>query len=380
MSELERIAVVEEPVAQAQVQAQAQAQAQVQAQLQAQPHARSGQKYVTPQGFTAIRDGIKARPSARTSSEAGTPAAGDRSSTEGPRRKPPWLRVKAPTGAGFGSVKAIVHEHRLATVCEEAKCPNIGECWNAGTATIMLMGAVCTRACRFCAVDTGNPRGWLDPEEPLNAARTVELMGLKYVVLTSVDRDDLPDGGAGHYAACVRAIKTLKPATAVEALTPDFQGVLRDVETVVDSGIEVFAQNIETVRRLTHPVRDPRAGYEQTLRVLGHAKRHRPTVLTKTSLMLGLGESAEEIAATMDDLRGVGVDILTLGQYLQPTRNHLPVERFVPPGEFDRYREWALERGFLECVSGPLVRSSYRAERALERNNAGLDNRALLNR
>jgi lipoyl synthase len=326
---------------------------------------RSGEKYLTPQGFTAIRDGIKARPG-----------------TEGPSgaRKPPWLRVKAPTGAGFGNVKAIVHGHRLATVCEEAKCPNIGECWNAGTATLMLMGAVCTRACRFCSVDTGNPRGWLDPEEPLHAARTVELMGLKYVVLTSVDRDDLPDGGAGHYAACVRAIKTLRPATAVEALTPDFQGVLHDVETVVESGIEVFAQNIETVRRLTHPVRDPRAGYEQTLRVLEHAKHHRPSVLTKTSLMLGLGESSAEIAETMDDLRRVTVDILTLGQYLQPTRHHLPVERFVPPDEFDRYREWALERGFLECVSGPLVRSSYRAERALERNNAGLDNRALLAR
>jgi lipoyl synthase len=341
---------------------------------------RSGEKYLTPQGFTAIRDGIKAPAGARPPVGADTPAGSAGSCTVGAPRKPPWLRVKAPTGAGFGNVKAIVHEHRLATVCEEAKCPNIAECWNAGTATIMLMGAVCTRACRFCSVDTGNPRGWLDPEEPRNAARTVELMGLKYVVLTSVDRDDLPDGGAGHYAACVRAIKALRPATAVEALTPDFQGVLCDVETVVDSGIEVFAQNIETVRRLTHPVRDPRAGYEQTLRVLRHAKRHRAGVLTKTSLMLGLGESATEIAETMDDLRRAGVDLLTLGQYLQPTRYHLPVERFVPPDEFDRYREWALERGFVECVSGPLVRSSYRAERALERNNAGLDNRTFLPR
>ncbi len=323
---------------------------------------RSGEKYVTPQGFTAIRDGIRARSPPQPSSP----------------RKPPWLRVRAPTGAGFGTVSGIVRAHRLATVCEEAKCPNIGECWNAGTATLMLMGAVCTRACRFCAVDTGNPRGWLDPEEPHHAARTVELMGLKYVVLTSVDRDDLPDGGAGHYAACVRAIKARNPHTAIEALTPDFQGVLADVQTVVDSGIEVFAQNVETVRRLTHPVRDPRAGYEQTLRVLQHAKVHNPRVLTKTSLMLGLGESAAELADTMDDLRRAGVDILTLGQYLQPTRHHLPVERFVPPDEFDLYREWALSRGFLECVSGPLVRSSYRAERALERNNAGLDNRALL--
>src|ERR1700685_1263149 len=185
----------------------------------------------------------------------------------------------------------------------------------------MLMGSVCTRACRFCAVDTGNPRGWLDPAEPENAARTVELMKLRYVVLTSVDRDDLSDGGAAHYAACVRAIKRANPATAVEALTPDFRGVQADVATVVDSGLEVFAQNVETVRRLTHPVRDPRAGYEQTLSVLQFAKGHRPLVLTKTSLMLGLGETDAEIRETMADLRAVGVDILTLGQYLRPTPN-----------------------------------------------------------
>jgi lipoyl synthase len=323
-------------------------------------HPRSGEKYVTPQGFTAIRDGIRPRSGA----------------VETDLRKPAWLKARAPTGSGYAGVRALVREHRLATVCEEAKCPNIGECWNAGTATLMLMGAVCTRACRFCSVDTGNPHGWLDPQEPQNAARTVELMKLGYVVLTSVDRDDLPDGGAAHYAACVRAIKARSPRTAVEALTPDFQGVLRDVGTVVDSGIEVFAQNIETVRRFTHPVRDPRAGYEQTLAVLAHAKRHRPGVLTKSSLMLGLGETDEEIEATLADLRAAQVDIVTLGQYLRPTRNHLPVQRYVTPQEFDRYRERALALGFLECVSGPLVRSSYRAERALERNNAGLDNRS----
>jgi lipoyl synthase len=324
--------------------------------------ARSGEKYLTPQGFTAVRDGIKAR--------SGSPPAPA-------GRKPPWLKARAPTGAGYHTVRALVREHRLATVCEEAKCPNIGECWNAGTATIMLMGAVCTRACRFCAVDTGNPHGWLDAQEPEHAARTVELMKLRYVVLTSVDRDDLPDGGAAHYAACVRAIKHRNPRTAVEALTPDFQGVLADVATVVDSGIEVFAQNIESVRRLTHLVRDPRAGYEQTLRVLAHAKQHRPAVLTKSSLMLGLGERDGEIAATLADLRAAGVDIVTLGQYLRPTVNHLAVERFVTPQEFDRYREQALALGFLECVAGPLVRSSYRAEQALDRNNAGLDNRRL---
>jgi lipoic acid synthetase len=339
MSELKGIAVVAEAVA-----------------------VRSGEKYLTPQGFTAIRDGIKAH------AAAAAPAAA---------RKPPWLKARAPSGSGYQGVRALVREHRLATVCEEAKCPNIGECWNAGTATIMLLGAVCTRACRFCSVDTGNPRGWLDPQEPENAARTVELMRLKYVVLTSVDRDDLADGGAAHYAACVRAIKRRTPHTAVEALTPDFQGVLADVEAVVDSGIEVFAQNIETVRRLTHPVRDPRAGYEQTLAVLAHAKRHRPALLTKSSLMLGLGETDAEIAVTLRDLRAAGLDIVTLGQYLRPTLNHLPVERFVTPREFDRYRDEALGYGFLECVSGPLVRSSYRAEQALNRNNAGLDNRSL---
>ncbi|HEX3602757.1 MAG TPA: lipoyl synthase [Steroidobacteraceae bacterium] len=322
--------------------------------------ARSGEKYTTPQGFTAIKDGVKS---------SSAPAANP--------RKPAWLRAPLATGAAFGAVKQIVREHRLSTVCEEAKCPNIGECWNAGTATIMLMGAVCTRACRFCAVDTGNPRGWLDPEEPENVAKSVQLMRLKYVVLTSVNRDDLPDGGAGHYAAAVRAIKRLNPGTAVEALTPDFQGVMSDVHTVLDSGLDVFAQNVETVRRLTHPVRDPRAGYEQSIGVLRAAKVYKPDVLTKTSLMLGLGESDAEIRETLADLRAAQVDVLTLGQYLRPTPNHLNVERFVTPQQFDRYRVWALDLGFLECVSGPLVRSSYRAEQVLERNNAGLDNTQL---
>src|SRR5450432_1035896 len=322
---------------------------------------RSGDKYLTPQGFTAIRDGIKSRPVAPQPVPA----------------KPPWLRAQMASGANFNAVRGIVHEHRLSTVCEEAKCPNIGECWNAGTATIMLMGAVCTRACRFCAVDTGNPRGWLDAEEPQNVAKSVQLMRLKYVVLTSVNRDDLPDGGAGHYAAAIRAIRRLNPGTAVEALTPDFQGVMNDVRTVLDSGLDVFAQNVETVRRLTHPVRDPRAGYEQSIEVLRAAKVYKPAVLTKTSLMLGLGETDAEIRETLADLRVAQVDILTLGQYLRPTPNHLNVERFVSPQQFDQYRVWALDLGFLECVSGPLVRSSYRAEQALKRNNAGLDNTQL---
>jgi lipoic acid synthetase len=318
---------------------------------------RSGEKYRTPQGFTAIKDGVKSQ------------GANDRSALGG---KPRWLKAPLASGVAFDAVRQIVRAHRLSTVCEEAKCPNIGECWNAGTATIMVMGAVCTRACRFCSVDTGNPHGWLDAEEPANVARSVSLMRLKYVVLTSVDRDDLADGGAAHYAACVRAIKAVNPGTAVEALTPDFQGVLADVQTVIDSGVDVFAQNVETVRRLTHPVRDARAGYEQTIAVLAHAKRYKSAVLTKTSLMLGLGESEAEILETLQDLRDAGVDIVTLGQYLRPTVNHLPVERFVTPEEFAAYRTRGLELGFLEVVSGPLVRSSYRAERALERNNAGL--------
>jgi lipoic acid synthetase len=237
----------------------------------------------------------------------------------------------------------------------------------------MLMGSVCTRACKFCSVDTGNPKGWLDHEEPKNTARAVSVMGLKYVVLTSVNRDDLPDGGAEHYAETVKAIKASNPNIAVEALTPDFKGIYSSIETIVNSGIEVFAQNMETVERLTHPVRDIRAGYQQTLDVLAESKRINPNVLTKTSLILGLGETDDEIEKTMDDLIANNVDILTLGQYLRPTLNHLPIEKWVTPEEFNYYRDLGLSKGFLEVVSGPMVRSSYRAERVLEKNNAGLD-------
>jgi lipoyl synthase len=317
---------------------------------------KSGEKFQTALGFSAIKNGIKRDPSASRVSE----------------RKPPWLRARIGSGKNFDAVKRTVRDNRLSTVCEESHCPNIGECWDNGTATIMLMGSVCTRACRFCAVDTGNPNGWLDANEPANAAEAVRLMALRYIVLTSVDRDDLPDGGAAHYAACVRAIKAVNPTTAIEALTPDFNGDRAAIEVVVDSGLQVFAQNIETVERLTHPVRDPRAGYERTLGVLQHAKRHRCDVLTKSSLMLGLGETDAEICTTMDDLRARDVDILTLGQYLRPTLNHLAVARWVHPDEFARYREWGLERGFTEVASGPLVRSSYRADRILEKNNLGL--------
>jgi lipoic acid synthetase len=221
-------------------------------------------------------------------------------------------------------------------------------------------------------VDTGNPKGWLDLDEPMHTAKAVQTMGLKYVVLTSVNRDDLEDGGAEHYAQTVKAIKALNPSTAVEALTPDFKGLSSSIETLVNCGLEVFAQNIETVKRLTHPVRDIRAGYEQTLEVLAESKRINLNVLTKTSLILGLGETDSEIEETMDDLIANKVDILTLGQYLRPTLNHLPVERWVTPEEFNNYRDIGLSKGFLEVVSGPMVRSSYRAERALEKNNAGL--------
>ena len=315
----------------------------------------SGKKYKTSQGFVAIKDGVKA-----------VDLAHER------LPKPAWLRMVNHTTPAYAQVKEQVKEHGLSTVCEEAKCPNIAECWSHGTATIMLMGAVCTRACRFCAVDTGNPQGWLDLNEPENTARTVALMNLDYVVLTSVNRDDLPDGGAKHYADSIRAIKVRSPRTKIEALTPDFQGIEKDVALLLDSGVDVFAQNVETVERLTYPVRDNRAGYWQTLKVLAYAKRYRPDVLTKTSLMLGLGETDDEIIQAMDDIRAQNVDILTLGQYLQPTKHHLPVVRYVTPEMFSKFRDIGLEKGFFEVASGPLVRSSYRADRIFKRDNLGL--------
>lgn len=279
------------------------------------------------------------------------------------RNKPAWLRASVPTGPNYLRLKEMTQRLRLSTVCQEAICPNIGECWSHGTMTIMLLGSVCTRACKFCAVDTGNPKGWVDPLEPLHVAQAVAELRLKYVVLTSVDRDDLEDGGAAHFAEVVRQIKLHHAAVKVETLTPDFQGDLGAVELVLQGGQEVFANNLETVRRLTPRVRDPRAGYDQTLKVLDHAKKVRPEVLTKSSLMLGLGESNQEILEAMRDLRAVGVEIITLGQYLRPTKHHLPVERYVTPEEFARYQEWGYQEGFVEVFSGPLVRSSYRAEK-----------------
>jgi lipoic acid synthetase len=282
--------------------------------------------------------------------------------------------VRLAAGGRHAEVQRTVREHRLATVCEESMCPNIGECWNAGTATIMLMGEVCTRACRFCAVDTGNPRGWLDAGRARERRAHRGADAARYVVLTSVDRDDLPDGGAAHFAACVRAIKARTPATAVEALTPDFCGVLRDVETVV--GVRPRGVRAERRDRAA-----PDAGRARSARRLrpdargarACAEAPSPRVLTKTSLMLGLGETDAEVAQTMDDLRASGVDLLTLGQYLRPTveppaGGALRARRTNSPHTAPGTRA----KGFREVVSGPLVRSSYRAERALEGNNVGL--------
>ena len=242
-------------------------------------------------------------------------------------------------------------------------CPNIQECWSHGTATFMLLGSVCTRACKFCAVDTGNPKGKLDKEEPMKVANSIANMDLKYAVLTSVNRDDLSDGGAGHFSETIRAIKEKAPEVIIEALVPDFLGNTESIEILLDSNLEVFAQNLETVRRLTKRVRDPRAGYDQTLKVLSHAKQNSQKIITKTSLMFGLGETEEEILVAFEDIKRVGVDVLTLGQYMRPTINHLPVEKWYKPEEFEYFKKLAIEIGFLEVASGPMVRSSYRADR-----------------
>ena len=275
--------------------------------------------------------------------------------------KPEWLKVRPPGGEPYVRLKSLLRSLDLHTVCEEARCPNVAECWGGGTATIMLLGDVCTRGCRFCAVTSGNPRGLVDPGEPEKVARALEETGLRYVVLTSVDRDDLPDGGAAHLAATVRAVKARSPEMLVEVLVPDFRGDLEAVREVVDAGPEVFGHNVETVERLQGAARDHRARYRQSLDVLRAAKRMRPAMYTKSSMMLGLGETRDEVLRTMGDLRGAGVDLLALGQYLRPSAWHLPVVEFVSPEVFEDYRETAEGLGFLHCAAGPLVRSSYRA-------------------
>ena len=288
-------------------------------------------------------------------------------------KKPSWIRMTAnQANKNYTLIKDKVKDLDLSTVCEEAKCPNLSECWSRGTATFMLMGDTCTRACQFCSVNTGNPNGWLDKDEPEKIANTIAAMNLKYIVLTCVNRDDIPDGGAKHFANTVKAIKSKDSNIEVEVLTSDFNGSRDAIRTVVQSPIKVFAQNIETVKRLTHPIRDPRAGYAKTLKVLKAAKEINPNIITKTSLIVGLGETDAEIYQTFEDLRNHDVDIITLGQYLRPTLNHRPIDRWVKPKQFDQYREKGLKYGFLEVISGPMVRSSYRAERALDFNNAGL--------
>ncbi len=314
-------------------------------------------KIVNHAGVSSIKDGMKSNAYSEIIRE----------------KKPKWIRISAnQNNKSFELIKERTKNLKLSTVCEEAKCPNLSECWSRGTATFMVMGDTCTRACQFCSVNTGNPKGWLDKDEPEKIAKTVQEMGIRYVVLTCVTRDDLSDGGAQHFAETVKAIKSVDKNIEVEVLTSDFNGDQSAIRTIVNSPIKVFAQNIETVERLTHPIRDPRAGYLKTMEVLKHAKEINKHIITKSSIIVGLGEKDREIYKTFEDLRNHDVDIVTLGQYLRPTLNHHPIDRWVTPEEFEMYREKGLEYGFLEVVSGPMVRSSYRAERALELNNAGL--------
>ncbi|HZA65062.1 MAG TPA: lipoyl synthase [Nitrososphaeraceae archaeon] len=283
-------------------------------------------------------------------------------------RKPSWLRVKAPAGENYTKVKQSLRLLNLHTVCEEARCPNISECWGTGTATIMIMGDICSRGCRFCAVNSGKP-SLLDAGEPERVAKAIKEWKLRYVVITSVCRDDLEDGGAEHIAKTVKAIKLLCPTTIVESLIPDFRGDDSSIKEIVKSEPEVISHNIETVPRLTPKVRDVRASYEQSLLVLKKIKDINSLIYTKSSIMLGLGESEEEVIQTIKDLRSVGVSILTLGQYLQPTPKHLPLVEFIAPEKFNWFREIAEKTGFVYVASGPLVRSSYRAaEFFLEKN------------
>lgn len=275
------------------------------------------------------------------------------------RRKPDWIRVRAPGGDAFNATRKLVREHNLATVCEEAACPNIGECWAKRHATFMILGSVCTRACAFCNVETGLP-DLLDPHEPDNVGRAAARLDLEHIVVTSVDRDDLPDGGAGHFAETVRALRRHAPQTTVELLTPDFLHKPGAAETVVRARPDVFNHNLETVPRL-YPAIRPGARYFVSLRLLQLVKETDPSIFTKSGLMVGLGETKEEVYQVMDDLRAADVDFLTVGQYLQPTRKHAPVDRFVHPDEFRAYEKMAYGKGFLMVSASPLTRSSYLA-------------------
>lgn len=289
------------------------------------------------------------------------------------KKLPRWLKVPIPKGSSFSKLKKDVRELKLSTVCEEAKCPNISECWGGhdkskATATIMLLGDTCTRGCRFCSVKTNRNPSKPDPMEPENTAEAISRWGLGYVVLTTVDRDDLPDGGAHHLAETVQKIKQKAPHILVETLSGDFRGDLDMVKVMAESGLDVYAHNLETVEALTPHVRDRRATYRQSLRVLDQAKKAVPTLITKTSLMLGLGETDEQVMNTLKDLRSIQCDVVTFGQYMRPTKRHMKVVEYVKPEKFDYWKQKALELGFLYCASGPLVRSSYKAGEAFIEN------------
>ena len=276
-------------------------------------------------------------------------------------KKPGWLRIKIPAGDEYKAICKILEDHQLATVCREARCPNMGECWANKSATIMILGKVCTRACRFCAVATGHPRGALESDEPTRVAEVVRQLGLCYVVITSVDRDDLPDFGSRHYAETIRRINEHAPGTRVEALIPDFQADPGCLRRIVDARPYVIGHNLETVRRLTPHVRDRRCGYAVSLDVLRQCKALDPTVRTKSGLMVGLGEMESEVLNALEDLMHAGVSVVTIGQYLQPTRRHVPVQRYYTPDEFKRLAQAGEAMGIPRVVSGPLVRSSYHA-------------------
>jgi lipoic acid synthetase len=277
-------------------------------------------------------------------------------------KKPEWLKTPIPTGGTYFEIKRDLRSRKLYTVCEEAKCPNITKCWNSNTATFMVLGEVCTRGCRFCNVKTGNPNGWLDPEEPTNVAESCQKMGLKYVVITMVDRDDLPDGGAAHVAAVIRRVRELNPGIIVELLAGDFKGSDEALKTILSERPEVYAHNIETVRRLSPRVRDARARYDQSLRSLDIVKALADyPVFTKSAIMLGLGETFEEVQESLRDLRSHQVDFVNMGQYMRPTRKHLSIKRFAHPDEFESLRLFALDIGFRSVASAPLVRSSFLA-------------------
>jgi len=275
------------------------------------------------------------------------------------QRKPDWLKIKLPKGTNFTQVKSIVQRYNLHTICTSGKCPNMGECWTAGTATLMILGDICTRSCKFCATKTGRPSP-IDPEEPANVAKSIQLMGLKHAVLTSVDRDDLEDKGAGHWAQTISEIKKLTPNVTMEVLIPDFDGNTKLIQQVIDASPNIISHNLETVRRLTPQIRS-RAKYDVSLKVISTIAQS--GIIAKSGIMVGIGETFDEVVETMDDLLVAGCKVFTIGQYLQPTNSHLPVKEYIHPDVFEKYKLIGLERGFKNIESAPLVRSSYHAER-----------------